>query len=83
MSTYKDLALAILFEEEGDMELDDAIKQIAQEVLDLHNDKNEEEFNSTLMPPEEVLPNESESYEKIEKVINLALEKNEGQIENL
>lgn len=83
MSTFKDLALAILFEEEGDMELDDAIKQIAQEVLDLHNDKNEEEFNSTLMPPEEVLPNESESYEKIEKVINLALEKNEGQIENL
>ena len=83
MSTFKDLALAILFEEEGDMELDDAIKQIAQEVLDLHNDKNEEEFNSTLMPPEEVLPNESESYEKIEKIINLALEKNVGQIENL
>ncbi len=83
MSTYRELALAILFEEEGDLELDNAIKQIAQEVLDLHNNKNEEEFNSTLMPPEEVLPNESESYEKIEKIIDLALEKNVGQIENL
>lgn len=83
MSRYRDLALTILFEEEGDLELDEAIQKIAQEVLDLHNDKNENEFNSTLMPPEEVLPNESESYEKIEKIINLALEKNVEQIENL
>jgi len=83
VSTYRKIAQTMLFEKEGDLELDDAILQIAQEVLDLHNDKNEDEFNSTLMPPEEVLPNESESYEKIEKIINLALEKNVEQIENL
>jgi len=83
VSRYRDLALAILFEEEGDLDLDEALQKIAQEVLDLHNDKNEDGFNSTLMPPEEVLPNESESYEKIEKIINLALEKNVEQIENL
>ncbi len=83
MSTYRELALAILLEEEGNLELNDAIQQIAQEVLDLHNDKNEDQFNSTLMPPEEVLPNEGESYEKIEKIVDLALERNVGQIENL
>lgn len=77
---FKKLAFALLGE---DNEKNEALINIAQEILELHLDKDEKEFNEVLMPPEEVLPNESKSYEKIEKLVKKALEADVSDIEKV
>lgn len=82
MSNYKELAKHLFYEEEN-QNIQDALISIAQEVLELHIDKSEDEFNPTLMPPPKVLPNITKSYEKIETLIKKALNQGEEDIEEV
>lgn len=78
-SKYKKLAIGLLDEDVGE----EAIKDIAQNVLDLHLQMDETQFNPDLMPDESDIPSGSDYYQMIKKLVVKALSEGSNEVSDI